>query len=163
MTIQIKDMEKYGTFTHKMLVDEIYVLKTRLALCKLDNKTMHARYESKIKSEVIKAKKETTDAITATMEKLEPKVTCPKCLGIVTMKSTIIKEVATGKTLRFAKCPICNTIHSEKDVQDVTTKQALNQAAQTDCSKNTVSLSSAPVDIAEVEDKLIGRFGLKHE
>ena len=148
MAIQIKDMDKYGSFTHEMLVDEIYVLKTRLALCKLDNKTMHARYMSQVKAAQDKA-------AAVAVAKPEVKVVCPKCLSTVTMKSMVVRDVSNNRTVRFASCPVCGTMHSQKDVQEATTKHALQQAAQTS--------QSVPVDVDAVSNKLICRFGLKNE
>lgn len=145
MRIQIKDMEEYDSYTKKMLVDEIYVLKTRLALCKLDNKTMHARYMSRVKAAQDKAQDKA---------KPEVKVVCPKCLSTVTMKSMIVRDVSNNRTVRFASCPVCGTMHAQKDVQEETSKHTLQQAAQ---------VSSAPVNVDDVGLKLIGRFGLKNE
>ena len=151
MAIQIKDMEKYGSFTHKMLVDEIYVLKTRLALCKLDNKTMHARYMSQVKAAQVKA----AQVKSVEAAKPEVKVVCPKCLSTVTMKSMVVRDVSNNRTVRFASCPICGTTHSQKDVQEATTKHVFQQASQ--------ASASVPVDVDDVSNKLIGRFGLKNE
>ena len=145
MTIQIKDMAKYDSFTKNMLVDEIYVLKTRLALCKLDNKTMHARYASEIKRAAANAVKP---------EPTIKRVVCPGCHGIVVMKTMLVKDVAMGATRRFASCPACQKTFAQKEVNEATEKLAEE--------RNTI-ITSKSVDMADVSEKLIGRFGIKND
>lgn len=158
MAIQIRDMDKYYSFTHKMLVDEIYVLKTRLALCKLDNKTMHARY-ARYASQIKAA------AATAKPEPTIKRVVCPSCHGIVIMKHMAVRDVSSGATMRFASCPACQKMFSQKEVNEATNKHALAQASITkgEPISCVTTVNNAPVDIAAVGEKLIGRFGLKNE
>ena len=159
MAIQIRDMDKYDSFTRKMLVDEIYVLKTRLSLCKLDNKTMHARY-ARYASQI--------KAAAANAVKPEPtikRVVCPSCHGIVVMKTMVVRDVAAGATIRFASCPACQKMFSQKDVTEATNKHVLAQDSiiKGEPTPGVTTVSNAPVDIAAVGEKLIGRFGLKNE
>ena len=113
MSIIIKDMDKYEAYTHKMMVDEIYSLKVRLSMCKMDNRTMRARYTHPVSPKPMAAPKVHTEPPVKLDTQLVsptgngPKMYCGKCITYVDPVRSEFLDKANNRVIKISRCPKC--------------------------------------------------------